>query len=47
MGKTGLLTGFFKSLVQNRARLAHSQLVLGQAQQTNWKETKGVFVWRA
>jgi hypothetical protein len=31
-GKTGLLTGFSKSLFQNRARLAHSQLVLEQAQ---------------
>jgi hypothetical protein len=31
-GKTGVLTGFSKSLFQNRARLAHSQLVLEQAQ---------------
>jgi hypothetical protein len=31
-GKTGFLFGFSKSLFQNRARLAHSQLVLEQAQ---------------
>jgi hypothetical protein len=33
-GKTGILSGFSKSLFQNRARLARSQLVLEQAQMT-------------
>jgi hypothetical protein len=31
-GKTGFLAGFSRSLFQNRARLAHSQLILEQAQ---------------
>ncbi|MDR1469900.1 MAG: hypothetical protein LBT00_11465, partial [Spirochaetaceae bacterium] len=43
--KPGPLTGFSKSLFQNRARLAHSQLVLEQAQYTKqpcWAIEPGV-----